>query len=114
MTEDENVSSETITLKVRDQTGDEMFFKVTLFFVKLTLFEVSYSLTQSQVKKTTKLTKIMDAYAQRRGIQASSLRFLLDGKRVNPDETPKMLELEDNDQLDVTMETVGGNLKTYR
>ena len=34
MTEDENVSSETITLKVRDQTGDEMFFKVTLFFVK--------------------------------------------------------------------------------
>lgn len=28
----EDVSTETITLKVRDQTGEEMFFKVILFY----------------------------------------------------------------------------------
>lgn len=52
---------ENITVKVKDQTGDEMQFRV---------------------KKTTKMQKIFDAYAQRRGITAASLRFLLDGERI--------------------------------
>mmetsp|Transcript_40870 Transcript_40870/g.41747 ORF Transcript_40870/g.41747 Transcript_40870/m.41747 type:complete len:93 (+) Transcript_40870:84-362(+) len=78
---------ETITLRVRDQTGDEMFFKV---------------------KKTTKMSKIFEAYSTRRGIGASALRFMLDGDRIQPDSTPKMLELEENEQIDVMLETVGG------
>jgi len=77
----------TITLRVRDQTGDEMFFKV---------------------KKETKMQKIFDAYAQRRGIGAGSLRFMLDGEKIGAESTPKMLELEENDQIDVMLETVGG------
>jgi small ubiquitin-related modifier len=54
------------------------------------------------------MQKIFEAYAGRRGIGAASLRFMLDGVRVNVDDTPKMLELEDNDQVDVMLETVGG------
>ncbi len=54
---------ENITVKVKDQTGDEMQFRV---------------------KKTTKMQKIFDAYAQRRGITSASLRFLLDGERLTP------------------------------
>mmetsp|Transcript_5052 Transcript_5052/g.8285 ORF Transcript_5052/g.8285 Transcript_5052/m.8285 type:complete len:93 (-) Transcript_5052:172-450(-) len=79
--------NETITLKVRDQSGEEMFFKV---------------------KKTTKLGKMMDAYAKRRGVPSSSLRFQLDGERIKSEDTPKMLELEENDQIDVMLEATGG------
>ena len=83
----QELGEDVITLRVKDQTGDEMFFKV---------------------KKTTKMQKIFDAYAQRRGIQTTALRFVLDGERLAPDVTPKMLELEENDQIDVMLETVGG------
>jgi small ubiquitin-related modifier len=78
---------DTITLRVREQTGEEMFFKV---------------------KKGTKMQKIFSAYADRRGIQVQSLRFMLDGERIQPDNTPKMLELEENDQIDVMLDMVGG------
>ena len=81
------IHSETITIKVKDQGGDEMFFKV---------------------KKTTKMSKIFDAYSQRRGIASTSIRFVYDGQRVQPETTPKMLEMDDNDQIDVFLEAVGG------
>ena len=80
-------TEEVMTVRVRDQTGEEMFFKV---------------------KKETKMTKIFDAYAARRGFQSQQLRFMLDGERIKGDDTPKMLELEDNDQIDVLLEAVGG------
>jgi small ubiquitin-related modifier len=55
------------------------------------------------------MSKIFEAYAQRRGLTADTLRFLLDGKRITPEETPKMLELEENDQIDVLLHQVGGH-----
>ena len=58
----------TLTVRVKDQTGEETFFKV---------------------KKTTKMGKVFEAYAQRKGLQLSSLRFLLDGERIGNDESPK-------------------------
>ena len=42
------------------------------------------------------------------GVQVEQLRFLLDGERVNPDDTPASLELEDQDQLDCLLEQTGG------
>lgn len=33
--------------------------------------------------------QIFDAYAQRRGVSVHSLRFMLDGERINPENTPK-------------------------
>jgi len=87
MAEDGEEDTTTVTLRVKDQQGDEMFFKV---------------------KKETKMQKIMDAYAQRKGINVNSLRFVLDGSRVNAADTPKMLELENDDQIDVLLESVGG------
>jgi len=79
--------SEPITVRVRDQTGEETFFKI---------------------KKTTKMSKVFSTYAQRKGVQVNSLRFLLDGERIKDDSTPKTLELEDNDQIDCMLEQVGG------
>ena len=76
-----------ITIRVKDQAGDETFFKV---------------------KKTTKMGKVFDAFAQRKGVSKASLRFLLDGQRINEGDTPKTLELEDQDQIDCMLAQVGG------
>lgn len=65
--------------------------------------------TQFKIKKTTKMGKVFKAYAERKGISQSTLRFLLDGERVNDDQTAKMLELEDGDQIDAVLEQVGGS-----
>ncbi len=70
-----------------EKTGEETFFKI---------------------KKTTKMSKVFSTYAQRKGVQVNSLRFLLDGERINDTDTPKTLELEDNDQVDCMLEQVGG------
>lgn len=54
------------------------------------------------------MSKIFNAYASRKGVDPNSLRFLLDGDNVDPNATPKMLELEDQDQIDAVLEQVGG------
>jgi len=78
---------DTISLKVKDQTGTEVQFRV---------------------KKGTKMEKIFSAYATRKGISKDQIRFQLDGERVGPEQTPKMLELEDGDQIDCVVEQTGG------
>lgn len=54
------------------------------------------------------MSKVFQTYANRKGVQLSSLRFLLDGERIEPDQTPKMLELDDQDQIDCMLEQSGG------
>ncbi|GBG28894.1 Small ubiquitin-related modifier [Hondaea fermentalgiana] len=66
----EGVKGETLQIKVRDQSGDETVFKI---------------------KTSTKMSKVFDAYATRKGVDASQLRFFLDGERVNGDATPSDL-----------------------
>jgi small ubiquitin-related modifier len=54
------------------------------------------------------MQKVFESYASRKGVQVSSLRFLLDGDKIAPEQTPKMLELEDQDQIDCMLEQTGG------
>eukprot|EP00618_Florenciella_parvula_P007354 CAMPEP_0119545086 /NCGR_PEP_ID=MMETSP1344-20130328/55062_1 /TAXON_ID=236787 /ORGANISM="Florenciella parvula, Strain CCMP2471" /LENGTH=279 /DNA_ID=CAMNT_0007589599 /DNA_START=61 /DNA_END=899 /DNA_ORIENTATION=+ len=74
---------ETITIRVRDQTGEETFFKV---------------------KKSTRFEKVFSTYAQRKGVNVASLRFLIDGERINPSQSPAELDMEDQDQIDCMLE----------
>jgi small ubiquitin-related modifier len=83
---DESHAKTIITIRVRDQSGEETFFKL---------------------HKSTKLGKVFNAYAHRKGVGACELTFLLDGSHIWPDATPKMLELEDQDQIDVILEQRG-------
>jgi small ubiquitin-related modifier len=53
--------------------------------------------------------KVFKAYAERKGVNEASMRFVLDGDVVKGDQTPKMLELEDGDQIDCMLEQVGGS-----
>ena len=47
-----------------------------------------------RVKQTTQMGKLKKSYSERVGVPVSSLRFLFDGRRINDDETPKALEME--------------------
>merc|ERR1711933_663839 len=78
-----------IQLKVKDQQGSEVQFKI---------------------KKSTPLRKLMDAYCSRLGLQASQVRFMVEGERIAPDDTAEKLGLEDEDLIDVAMEQTGGEV----
>ena len=43
----------------------------------------------------------------RKGVEVHALRFLIDGERISPMQTPKELELEDQDQIDCMLEQMG-------
>jgi len=54
------------------------------------------------------MSKVFNTYAQRKGVQVNSLRFLLDGDRIQNEDTPAKLELDDQDQIDCMLEQMGG------
>ncbi|KAL5511958.1 SMT3 [Sanghuangporus vaninii] len=78
-----------INIKVLSAQGEEVFFKI---------------------KRSTKLSKLQTAYAHKIGKEVNTIRFLYDGERINEDDTPNSLEMEDNDTIDVMVEQVGGYL----
>ena len=59
-------ASEHLNIKVTDN-NNEVFFKI---------------------KRTTKLEKLMSAFCERQGKTLNSVRFLFDGQRVQPTDTP--------------------------
>ena len=81
-------SEEYIKLKVVGQDNSEVHFKV---------------------KFTTNMGKLKKSYSERQGVPLNSLRFLFDGRRINDEETPKALEMENDDTIEVYQEQVGGS-----
>ncbi|KAK4143283.1 ubiquitin-related domain-containing protein [Dichotomopilus funicola] len=78
--------SEHLNIKVTDN-NNEVFFKI---------------------KRSTKLDKLMTAFCERQGKSPASVRFLFEGQRVQPTDTPDTLEMQDGDTLEVHQEQVGG------
>jgi len=78
--------SEHLNIKVTDN-NNEVFFKI---------------------KRTTALKKLMDAFCERQGKAPNSVRFLFDGSRVNPADSPDSLDMQDGDTLEVHQEQIGG------
>ena len=60
-------ATEHLNIKVTDN-NNEVFFKI---------------------KRTTQLKKLMDAFCERQGKQMSTVRFLFDGTRVRPEDSPE-------------------------
>lgn len=75
-----------INLKVSDGSA-EIFFKI---------------------KRSTPMRRLMEAFCKRQGKTMDTLRFLIDGARVGPDNTPDDLDLEDGDVIEAHREQVGG------
>ena len=65
-TDEPQQQTEHLNIKVTDNNS-EVFFKI---------------------KRTTQLKKLMDAFCERQGKSIQSCRFLFDGQRVNPPDTP--------------------------
>ncbi|KAI9020732.1 ubiquitin-related domain-containing protein [Phycomyces nitens] len=80
-------ANEHINLKVVGSDKSEVFFKI---------------------KRATPLKKLMDAYLDRQGKAPGSVRFLYDGNRVLPENTPEQLDMDDGDCIDVWVEQLGG------
>ncbi|EXJ82056.1 hypothetical protein A1O1_08125 [Capronia coronata CBS 617.96] len=61
-----------------------------------------------KIKKTTKLEKLMKAFCERQGKDIRSARFLFEGQKVQPQDTPEVLEMQDGDSIEVHQEQIGG------
>lgn len=64
---------------------------------------------QFKIKRTTMLKKLMDAYCSRMGTSAGSYRFLFDGHRINDDDTPESLDMQELDCVDAMVTQLGGD-----
>ena len=45
---------------------------------------------------------------KKKTVQANTTRFMFDGERINQEQTPADLGLEDGDQIDAMVEQLGG------
>merc|ERR1719508_694727 len=68
---------------------------------------IKSKLVVEKMKQTTQMGKLKKSYSERVGVPITSLRFLFDG-RINDDETPKALEMEQDDVIEVYQEQTGG------
>lgn len=86
---DDQKPDNVITIGVKDQDGMTTSFKI---------------------KKDTKFQRVFEAYAQRIGVNVETLTFRIDGQRITKENTPKMLEMQDGDSIEVMSAQTGGEL----
>ena len=60
-----------------------------------------------RVRITTPFGRIMNDYSGRKGVWKETLRFLLGGENIVPNQTIADLGLEDDDQVDVFLAQKG-------
>jgi small ubiquitin-related modifier len=77
-------------------------------FITITAKSSSGDCTSFKIKRTTRMQKLIDAYASRLGIDRNSFRVLFDGHPINNDDTPTTLEMENQDVLEIMPTQTGG------
>ncbi len=77
-------------------------------YIKLKVVGQDSNEIHFRVKMSTVMGKLKKSYSERVGVPVTSLRFLFDGRRINDDETPKALEMEQDDVIEVYQEQTGG------
>jgi len=85
--ESKDENPEHINLKVMGQDGNVVQFKI---------------------KRHTALKKLMSTYCERAGLALQTIRFSFDGTRINESDTPKGLDMEDGDTIEVFQQQSGG------
>ena len=76
-----------VALRVVDSSGSEVFFKI---------------------RAGTTFARLFKAYYERKGVAPGSIRFLYDGKRLNEEQTPKSVGMENDDVIDAPRQQTGG------
>ena len=77
---------EPISIRVKDQAGEETMFTI---------------------RRTIKMGKVFKAFAERKGVDERELRYTIDGERINPEDTPIDLGLQDEDVIEVIRPMIG-------
>ncbi|EME45090.1 hypothetical protein DOTSEDRAFT_99059, partial [Dothistroma septosporum NZE10] len=76
-----------VNVTMKHQNGHELVFKMKL---------------------TTKIGKAMDGFSARMQREVKTMRFLFDGERINPNSTLHDLDVDDDCQVEVFEEQIGG------
>ena len=87
------------TAKVQIKVGN-VREKLALFPLVISVAGLQGDEVNFKVNPTTRLQRIFDAYANRKGIALASFRFLFKGSRVDGKLTCADIGLEDGDQLE--------------
>ena len=85
--DDVKPASHEINVKVKDQKGSAVCFKM---------------------KTTIKLKKLMETYCARNGFPQNSIRFLYEGEEIRENDTPQALNMEDGDLIETMIAQRGG------
>ncbi|CAI9088386.1 OLC1v1022695C1 [Oldenlandia corymbosa var. corymbosa] len=86
--EEKKPGDQHINLKVKGQDGTEVFFRI---------------------KRSTQLKKLINAYCERQSVDLAAMAFLFDGRRLQGEQTPDQLEMEDGDEIDAMLHQTGGS-----
>ena len=81
-----NKDDTSFTIRIKDQTGEEMFFKAL---------------------RSVKMGILFKKYAERKGVDVCTLRFSLDGEVICYDETPAILDMQDEDLIFCMLQQLG-------
>ena len=85
---------------------EEYSVVVNPLVIKAMFRNYSESTLYFQMRQTTPLKHLMDAFCNRRGVSPLSIRFLLEGNLIKETDTPQQLGMEDGDVIHV-MGTIG-------
>ncbi|KAH6645621.1 ubiquitin family protein, partial [Truncatella angustata] len=61
-----------------------------------------------RIRKSTPLDSVMQAFCERQGKNINVVRFLFEGQRVQPTDSPDSLGIIDGDSLSVHQEQIRG------
>ena len=83
----------------KDEPGERM---------KITVTAQSGANVVFAIKPTMAMIKMFDAYCGRVGVSPGRVRFLYNGERLQPENTPKELDMHDGDVVDAVLQQTGG------
>jgi len=63
---------------------------------------------QFKIKRITPFRKLMHAYCDRTKVAQNTVRFTFDGSRINDTDTPRSMDMEDGDTIEVFTQQTGG------
>ncbi|KPM05598.1 hypothetical protein NH340_JMT07628 [Sarcoptes scabiei] len=92
-----------------DETDKSSVSGPSAEYIKIKVIGQDTSELHFRVKKTTSFAKLKKSYSDRIGVPLPSLRFLFDGRRIDDQDTPQALEMEEDDVIEVFQEQTGGS-----
>ncbi|KAL5700473.1 hypothetical protein ACHQM5_025910 [Ranunculus cassubicifolius] len=67
-----------------------------------------HSVVTFNVKRHSKLEKLMHLYCEHKKVDVDTFKFLYTGKRIKGHQTPHELEMENVDEIDAFLDQLGG------